>query len=95
MADQQTLSSFVRDAVDKGATTAEEIHKAVASLPLNALEKLELFETSAKEVKEIQDLSIGAVYDLIREINHQVTDLAGADFDSAVRFSRRFQIVQA
>ena len=76
MADQQTLSRFVRDAVDKGATAAEEIHKAVVSLPLNVVEKLELFETSAKEVKKVQDLSIGAVYDLVREINHQVTDLA-------------------
>ncbi len=44
---------------------------------MNVLEKLELFETSAKEVKKIQEPSIGAVYDLIREINHQVADLAG------------------
>ena len=76
MSDNQALSDVVRDAVDKGATTAEEIHKAVASLPLNVLEQVELFETSAKEVRRIQDLSIGAVYDLIREINHQVSDLA-------------------
>ena len=76
MSDEQTLSDIVRDAVDKGATTAEEIHKSVASLSLDVLEKLDLFESSAKEARRIQDLSIGAVYALIREINHQVSDLA-------------------
>ena len=76
MGDEKRLTEWVRDAVDKGATTAEEIHKAVADLPLSVLEKLELFESSTKEVKRVQDLTIGAVYDLVREINHQVSALA-------------------
>jgi hypothetical protein len=39
------------------------------------LENLGLEET-AKDVKKIQDKSIGAIYKLIHDINHQVAELA-------------------
>jgi len=76
MSDERTVSDMVRDAVDRGATTAEEIHKVIADLPLNVLEKLEALEGPAREVKRIQDLTIAAGYDLIREINHRISALA-------------------
>lgn len=73
---KKDLADLVKEAVDKGADTAEDIHRAVADLPLTVLAEIGLERGPIKEVRRIQDLSIGAVYDLIREINQQVTQLA-------------------
>jgi len=70
------LADLVRKAVDDGATTAEEIHRAIAEMPLNVLQRLDVFEKTVKDVRRIQDTSIGAVYDTIRRINKEVTGLA-------------------
>ena len=72
-----TLTGWIRDAVDEGATSVEEIHKAIANLPLDVLERNGLFEETAAEVRKVQDRSIGAVYDVIRQVNDRVTELAG------------------
>ena len=74
--EDKTLVQLIEGVVDKGATTAEEIHRAVAELPVSVLEKLELFGDARDEVKRIQDTSIGAIYDLIRDVNHKVASLA-------------------
>jgi hypothetical protein len=76
MSDEMTLSQMIEEIVDKGATSAEEIHQAIADMPLNVLEKLELFGAARSEVRRIQDTSIGAIYDLIRDVNHKVAGLA-------------------
>jgi len=66
----------IQDAIDRGATTVEDIHKSMADLPLKILEESELLRGPAKEVRRIQDRTIGAVYDVIRGINEQVGTLA-------------------
>lgn len=71
------LAELVADAVDRGATTVEEIHRQIADLPLSVLEELGLFEGTVAEVRRIQDTSIGAVYDVIRRVNREVSKLAG------------------
>ena len=70
------VADLIQEAVDKGATTVEEVHKAIADLPLKILEEVEFLKKPAKEVRRVQDRSIGAVYDLIRGINDQVGKLA-------------------
>lgn len=70
------LTDRVRQAVDDGAKTAEEIHKAIADLPLDVLQRLDLFKQTARDVKKVQDSSIGAVYDLVRRVNREATQLA-------------------
>jgi hypothetical protein len=70
------VADLVRKAVDDGAKTAEEIHKAVADLPLEVMMRLDIFEKTAKDVKRVQDHSIGAIYDFIRRVNKEVTGLA-------------------
>ena len=72
----ETLTEWIQEAVDKGATSVEEIHKIIADLPLEVLQRAGLFEEAAAEVRKIQDQSIGAVYDAIREINRRVAELA-------------------
>jgi hypothetical protein len=74
--DRKALAKFIQDAIDKGATTVEEVHKSIADLPLKMLEESELLREPAKEVKRVQDHTIGAIYDLIRDINKRVGTLA-------------------
>jgi hypothetical protein len=70
------LADLVREVVDDGATTAEQIHKAIADLPLDVLERLDLFKETARNVRRIQDTSIGAIYDVIRKVDREVARLA-------------------
>lgn len=70
------LADLVQEAVDEGATSAEEIHKSIADLPLEVLERLDVFKDAVEDVRKVQDASIGAVYDAIRQINREVTALA-------------------
>ena len=74
---KKELNELIEDAVNKGATTVEEIHREIANLPLSALERAGLLEEAAGKVRSVQDASIGAVYDVIRDVNSKVTSLAG------------------
>lgn len=69
------LTQLITDAIDKGADTAEEIHRAVLDLPVTVLDGLGL-EDTASTVKRAQDISLGAIYEIIHDINHKVADLA-------------------
>ena len=83
MSEEKALTEMIGKLVDQGATTAEEIHREVAELPLSVLENLGLFQKTADDVREIQDRSIGAIYDTIRSINKKVTKLAGEVLEEA------------
>jgi hypothetical protein len=79
--DVKELTELIEEAVDKGATTVEQIHREIADLPLEVLGRVGLFERTTEDVRSVQDASIGAVYDLIRDVNHQVTKLAAELLD--------------
>lgn len=75
---KKTLTTLIQQETDKGATTVEEIHKAIADLPLKALEEIDLLKGPAKEVRRVQEHTLGAISDLIREVNRrQVGSFAG------------------
>jgi hypothetical protein len=76
MRKDKTLVRLIQDSIDKGATTVEEIHKSIADLPLKMLQDSDLLRRPAKEVKRVQDHTIGAIYDVIRSINEQVGTFA-------------------
>jgi hypothetical protein len=76
MSGKKTLTRLLQDEIDKGATTVEEIHKAIADLPLKILEESDLLKGPAREVRRVQDRTIGAIYELIRDINHKVWTFA-------------------
>jgi hypothetical protein len=73
---KKTLINLVQDEIDKGATTVEQIHRAIADLPLKVLEESDLLKGPAKEVQRVQDRTIGVIYDTIREINERVGTFA-------------------
>jgi hypothetical protein len=76
VSENKGLSELVEQAVDRGAKTAEEIHLEIANLPITVLENLGLEGETSKEIRRIQDASIGAVYEVIRKVNHKVAELA-------------------
>ena len=70
------VADLIQEAVDKGATTVEEVHRSIADLPLKMLDNIALLKKPVKEIRRVQDRSIGAVYNLIRDVNGQVGSLA-------------------
>ena len=76
MAKQKDIADLVEEAIDRGATTVEEIHKAIADLPLKVLEEIQILKKPIREFRRVQDRSIGVVYDLIRQINERINKLA-------------------
>jgi hypothetical protein len=73
---KKTVTGWIQNAIDQGATTVEEIHKSIAELPLKVLEGSEFLRGPAKQVRRLQDHTIGAVYDIIRGINERVGTLS-------------------
>jgi hypothetical protein len=76
MSERKDIADLVQEAINRGATTAEDIHKAIANLPLKILEEINVLKKPVREVRKVQDRSIGAVYDMIRAINDRVGKLA-------------------
>ena len=91
--ESKALVKLIEDAIDRGATTVEGTHKAIADLPLTILEETGLLRGPAKEVKRVQDQTIGAIYDLIRSVNKRVGALASALLTEAAK--RRGSRVEA
>lgn len=88
--ERKTLVRLIQDAVDRGATTVEEVHKSIADLPLRVLEEAGLLRGPAREVKRLQDRTLGAIYGAIRDVNERVgTYAAQLLADVAGRRSRR------
>jgi hypothetical protein len=70
------LTNLVQRSIDDGANTVEEIHRSIANMPLDVLERLDLFKQTVKDVRKVQDTSIGAIYELIHKVNREVAKLA-------------------
>lgn len=70
------IQAMVEEAIDGGATSVEEIHKAVAAAPLGVLRQLEPLSDAADTAQDLTNRSIGAIYDAIRQVNEQVGVMA-------------------
>jgi hypothetical protein len=78
----EALKDLIQDAVDKGATSVEQIHKTIAELPLAALERRGLLGDGGATARGILDASIGSVYDAIRSVNREIGELASGIFEA-------------
>ena len=79
----EAIKDLIQEAVEKGATTVEQIHKVIAGMPLDALAKRGLLRAEdADEMKQANDATIGVVYDAIRRINREVGELATSVFEA-------------
>jgi polyhydroxyalkanoate synthesis regulator phasin len=68
----ELIKDLVQQAIDRGATSVEQIHQYIADLPFEALEKSGLIEEDPMQLREKQRRTIGVVYDAIRRINSEV-----------------------
>jgi hypothetical protein len=84
-AERKALVRSIEEAIEKGATTVEDVHKSIAQLPFKMLEESDLLRGPAKGVRRLQDHTIGAIYDLIRHINGRVGTLATELLDQAAK----------
>ena len=72
MSRAREFASTIHNVIDESTTAVEDIHKSVAALPLKTLATIKPLEQPLREVQDVQDRSIGAVYGLIRRINDRV-----------------------
>lgn len=79
----EILKDMVQEAVDKGATTVEEVHRTIAEIPIEQMERNGLLDAdSAQEKKDLHHKTVGTVYDAIRTINRQVGEMASELFEA-------------
>ncbi|MGH8530982.1 MAG: hypothetical protein ACRETN_14245 [Nevskiales bacterium] len=76
----EAIKDLVQEAIDKGATSVEQIHRAIADLPFAALERGGLLREP--KPREVVGQSIGVVYDAIRRVNSEVGGLVTGLFES-------------
>ena len=69
------LKDTIQDAVDRGASSVEQVHQSIAELPFEALEKSGLMKQDRFGLRDRQRRTIGMVYNAIRTINAQVAKL--------------------
>lgn len=70
------LTKTVQEAIDKGATSVEQIHRQIANMPLDFLAKIEQLEGPVSQAKEFQDKTIGSIYETIHNINAKAGEIA-------------------
>jgi hypothetical protein len=70
------LVDLVQDAVNKGASSIEEVHKSIAKQPLDILKNITPIKDNAKEFEDTQHNTIGSIYDAIRSVNDGASEIA-------------------
>ena len=70
------LITLVQEAIENGATSVEEVHRTIANKPLEALKNIEPIAGPLDSFQQIQDQTIGNIYETIRMVNAQVGDIA-------------------
>lgn len=78
----ELLKDLIQEAVEKGATSVEQVHQYIAELPFEALERTGLLAEDKLQLRDKQRRTIGMVYDAIRGINRQVGELISAQFEN-------------
>lgn len=72
----QGLKDLLQEAIDKGTSSVEEMHRSIAALPFAVLERIEPLAASAKTANELQQQGIGFVYEAIRTVNRMAGEIA-------------------
>jgi hypothetical protein len=74
--DLEELQKIIKKSIDKGASNVEEVHQAIAKLPLTYIEKISRVKSLSKGAGDFQEKTIGNTYNLIRSINEKASDIA-------------------
>lgn len=77
----ELVKDMIQQAIDRGATSVEQIHQYIADLPFEALERAGVLKDDKLQLRQKQKRTIGMVYDAIRRINKQVGDAISDQFE--------------
>jgi hypothetical protein len=72
----EDIRAMVQQAINDGATTVEEVHKNVAAMPFQTLKNVQGMGDVGQSMEDMTNLTIGTVYDTIRQVNDQVHQVA-------------------
>jgi hypothetical protein len=71
-----SVQEIVEKAIEEGATTVEQVHRSIASMPFDILEKVEALQKPVGKAREIHDQSVGNIYETIRLLNERAGEIA-------------------
>lgn len=71
----ELLKDIVQQAIERGATSVQQIHDYVSNLPFEALDRAGLLDERARALRDRHQRTVGMVYDAIRRINREVGQL--------------------
>ena len=77
----ELFKDLIQQAVDKGATSVEQIHNTIVDVPFDVVTKLGIMEETAQTAKQVHKQTIGSIYNTIRKINQQVGYMANDIFE--------------
>jgi|TARA_B100000965_G_C19560536_1_gene744275 hypothetical protein len=78
----ELLKDMIQTAIDNGAKTVAEVHKSIADMPFEALERSGLLDEDGQKLRDKNQQTIGVVYEKIREINQKVGEMASDMFET-------------
>ena len=81
------LKDLLQDAVDKGTTAVERVHKDVARTPFAVLEHVPPLADPARLGWSLLERAITETYETIRAVNRMTGELVGVALDLAERQS--------
>ncbi len=82
------MKDLVQQAIDKGATSVEEVHQAIARMPIDVLERIAPGLPLTKAAGDVQAKTIGAMYEMIRVVNKSAAEIAGDLFAASGKAKR-------
>lgn len=78
----ELLKDMIQTAIDNGAKTVEDVHKSIADMPFEALEKSGLLDEDGQKLRDKNQQTIGVVYEKIRDINQKIGVMASDMFET-------------
>lgn len=71
-----SLQEVVQKAIEDGATTVEQVHLSISSMPFDVLERIDALQAPVNTAREVHDQTVGNIYETIRLLNERAGDLA-------------------
>lgn len=71
-----SLQEIVEKAIEDGATTVEQVHRSIATMPFDVLEKIDALQKPVGKAREIHDETVGNIYETIRLLNERAGEMA-------------------
>jgi hypothetical protein len=81
--DVKEIQKIVKEAIDQGAVSIEQVHQAIAKLPLKYLGKINKIKNATDNLGGIQEKTIGHVWNLIKTVNDNAYDISKDMLDMA------------